>query len=49
MCVCVCLWACVDYLTDVFKVFDIVPLCAHDLIDDISSHLVPVLERRAQT
>lgn len=39
----------VYYLADVFEVFDVVPLCAHDLIDDISSHLVPVLERRAQT
>lgn len=33
------------YLTDVFEVFDVVSLCAHDLIDDIGSHLVSVLER----
>lgn len=28
--------------------FDVVSLCAHDLIDDIGSHLVSVLKRRAQ-
>lgn len=37
------------YLTDVLEVFDVVSLCAHDLIDDVGSHLVPVLEGRTQT
>lgn len=32
------------YLADVLEVLDVVSLCAHDLIDDVGSHLVPVLE-----
>lgn len=31
------------YLTNVFKVLDIMSFSAHDLIDDIGTHLVPVL------
>lgn len=27
-------------LTDVFQMFDVVPLCAHDLIDDVGPHLL---------
>lgn len=26
-------------LTNVFQVFDVISLCAHDLIDDVGSHL----------
>lgn len=36
------------HLTDVLQVFDVVPLRAHDLIDHIGSHLVPVLQRPAK-
>lgn len=40
---------CVYYLTDVLQVFDIMSFCAHDFIDDIGPHLVPVLGGLAQT
>lgn len=36
------------YLTNVLEVLDVVTLSAHDLIDDIGPHLVPVLEWSAQ-
>jgi len=39
----------VYYLTDVLEVFNVVSLRAHDLIDDVSPHLVSVLEGWAQT
>lgn len=26
-------------LTNVFQVFDVISLCAHDLVDDVGSHL----------
>lgn len=45
-----CHWmiACAQYLTDVLEVFNIVSLCAHDLINDVSPHLVSVLKGWAQ-
>lgn len=36
------------YLADVLEVFDVVALGAHDLIDDVGSHLVAVLHGPAQ-
>lgn len=37
-----------QYLTYIFQVLDVVTFCAHDLVDDVSPHLVPVLERLTQ-
>lgn len=35
-------------LADVFQVFDVVPLCAHDLIDDVGPHLLLAGQTRSQ-
>lgn len=37
-----------QYLTYIFQVLDVVTFRAHDLIDDVSPHLVSVLERLSQ-
>lgn len=39
-------WA---YLTNVLEVLDVMALSAHDFIDDVGPHLVPVLQWSAQT
>lgn len=39
-------WA---YLTNVLEVLDVMTLSTHDFIDDVGPHLVPVLQRPAQT
>lgn len=37
------------YLANVLEVLDVVTLRAHDLIDDIGSHLISVLDGSAKT